>query len=784
MSPIQRHAADDLAIDAGAMFRALWAAKVWIVPLVIIAAIGTAAVLGLVTPLYKGEGRLLIEARDVPLRFEQRGPEQDRALLDQEGVASQVQVLTSRDLARRVIREEKLGDEREFVGATRSLLADLAKSAGLGRTRASASPEERYLEVFYERLAVFQVEKSRVIQVEFRSEDPDLAARVTNAVLREYMQMQAEAKQKTSSDTTRWLEGEIAALRGRVTEAESKVEAYRSSNGLFVATNNNTLVQQQLAELNTQITNASAARSDAEAKLQQVRRLVDTGAFDRASEVLAQPLFQRLREREVALKSRIAELSATYLPNHPQILGLQSQIRDIEAQIRAEVRKIVGALESDVRVADQRLRELRTQLGDFKAQASRANEEDIQLRALEREAKAQRELLETFLARYRENSARQNVDAQPADARVVSAATPPAQPYFPKIVPLTTIVTLATFLLGATFVVLRELVTGRALVATGTGAVAAAPVAPATAPSPDPGGGSDGPRGGGEPVPPAPRAEAPTGISAIFGRRPRPDAPIPPMAPVAPAAAIAPERPDAPGPSPARAALDAAMSGRDGRPDPATDDAPDATEPETSAEGEESPAVTDHPGAVWRRVTASAGGGRLVAVLAARDGDASRRAAIAVARYGAFPPAQVVLVSLSRGGIDLKTMTGQASPQGFCDLLAGRARFGEVIFRDLRSRLDLIGPGQGRPDMSRCRSILVALAASYDHVVLEFGALSEVEAWAVQLIGDADHVVVGLPGATLDPSTADVLSAFGHAGPGGVSLLSTAGLAAESEAAA
>lgn len=455
---------EDVSIDLGTILRALWRAKTWILPLVVLTAVATAATLSAMAPKYKGETRILIESRPLLLRGpEQRAPEQDRAMLDQEGVISQVQLLTSRDLARRVIAAEKLAEKKEFAPAD-GLLADVLRAVGLARNPGRISPDERVIEAYFERLSAFQVEKSRVIQVEFTAEDPDLAARVANAIVREYLATQGEGKISDSSDTTRWLEGEIAALRTKVAEAENKAESYRSANELFSAPNNTTLVEQQLTELNSQLTAARAAKSDAEARSAQLKRIVDQGGnLDSSTEISNQPVFQRLRERQIALRSRIAELSAIYLASHPQILSLNAQLRDIEGQLRGEARRILAALENDVRVADQRIRELRGQVAEYKSQAARAGQEDVQLRALERDAKAQRDLLESLMARYREASARVSIGAQPADARVISQASPPIKPYFPKVVPMTTVVTLAVLLLAVTLVILRELLTGEAM---------------------------------------------------------------------------------------------------------------------------------------------------------------------------------------------------------------------------------------------------------------------------------------------------------------------------------
>ena len=93
----------------------------------------------------------------------------------------------------------------------------------------------------------------------------------------------------------------------------------------------------------------------------------------------------------------------------------------------------------------------------MKKQASSNNGQDVQLRALEREAKAQRDLLESYLAKYREANARENIDAAPADGRIISRATVSNTPAYPKKLPIVLIATLATLLLTSGAIATGEL---------------------------------------------------------------------------------------------------------------------------------------------------------------------------------------------------------------------------------------------------------------------------------------------------------------------------------------
>ena len=128
------------------------------------------------------------------------------------------------------------------------------------------------LDAYYDRFTAYAVDKSRVIVIEFQSRDPELAARVANSIAEGYLVLQQDARQEQAKAAGQWLSGEIDNLRKKVAEAESRVEDFRSKSSLFVGTNNTTLSNQQMGELNTQLNNARALKSDAESKARLIKR--------------------------------------------------------------------------------------------------------------------------------------------------------------------------------------------------------------------------------------------------------------------------------------------------------------------------------------------------------------------------------------------------------------------------------------------------------------------------------------------------------------------------------
>jgi polysaccharide biosynthesis transport protein len=473
-------------LDLRALGQALARNRGWVIVPTVLAAVLSIAAVNLVTPRYKSEARILIDGRENIFLRPNGERSEERNALDAEAVTSQVQLLLSRDLARDIIRKNRLAERPEFdpvlqgISPAKSLLA----SFGIGRDPFSLTPEERVLDAYFDRFTAYAIDKSRVIVIEFQSRDPELSARVANAIAEGYLVLQQGARQEQAKSAGQWLSGEIDNLRKKVAEAESRVEDFRSKSSLFIGTNNTTLSNQQMGELNTQLNNARALKSDAESKARLIREMLQSGKPIEASEVLNSELTRRLSEQRVTLRAQLAEQSSTLLDGHPRIKELKAQLADLDHQLREEASKISRSLDNDSRIAGGRVDGLSASLEQLKKQATSSNGQDVQLRALEREAKAQRDLLESYLAKYREATTRENIDAAPADGRIISSASVSNTPAYPKKLPIVLIATLATLMLSTGVIATGELL--RMTAPRTTAALTSPPAPMERAPAPAP----------------------------------------------------------------------------------------------------------------------------------------------------------------------------------------------------------------------------------------------------------------------------------------------------------
>ncbi|BCG80965.1 GumC family protein [Mesorhizobium sp. 113-3-3] len=692
-------AAADVDVDLRQLFASL--ARNWLrILLFVLVVTGLAfAFASLATKHYKAETQVEIAPREsVYTRPAGSNNDGDKPILDEQGVATQVQIISSNEILKQVAQKLGLARLREFDETINmSSLSRVLILLGLKNDPMDVPADERVLKKMREKLNVFGVEKTRIVAIEFSSEDPKLAAAIPDAIAAAYIAGQGAAKSESNTAAADFLAPEIADLSKQVRDAEAKVAAYRAQSDLLMGGNNATLATQQLAELSTELSRVRANRAAAEGTADNVRKaLQNGGSLDSLPEVLSSDLIQRLRERQAELRATIADLSTTMLDNHPRVRAAKSQLADLDAQIRSEAQKIMKGLVMQADAAKARESQLVSDVNQLKAASAQAGEQQVDLDALQRDAAAKRQQLELYLTNYREAASRQDRNYVPVDARVSSPASVPSEPYFPKVGPIVGAAAAASLLLAAIFTLLRELFSGRAMrPAPGARFAPIDEVAmPATArQEPD----ASEPSVRLEPA--VASASADRGVETQWPEaveEPQMEAQPRPVAEPEPAAKVEPAA-----------------------------EAQSVAEPEPVAEAQ-------RPRSVLGEIDIEKAAEKLIASGAARaifvspEGDEAAASAILVAREVSDAGLRVLLLDLTASGAASRPMLDSGLFPGITDLLASQAQFSDVIHADLYSDCHVIPVGTADPVRAmraadRLPIIMQSLTTAYDLVVVECG---------------------------------------------------------------
>ncbi|AEQ51182.1 GumC family protein [Pelagibacterium halotolerans] len=431
------------SIDASVILKAVVSRLVRI-GLVTILLLAVAYVVLMFAPrLYESRAELLVEPRSTAYTSAASNQNAETYYIDIATVSSQIELIKSRGTILAAIDVAALRDEAEFEGWS----------------------DEAIISEIGDGLVVTQERSSRLISVAFRHTDPELAARVANAIVQAHVQRRAGQQISDTVDATAWLQQEIDRLRDSVASAERAIADFRVQNDLFTGSNNESLTNQQLSNFSAQITAANERRNAAQSRAQLIRSLLESGqSVGGVSDVQASSVVQQLSQEMARLQGERAQQAATFLPSHPTIRALDAQIAEINTQISNEGSRVAQALEAQAQIEADLEQSLRAELERVKVTAGSDTIEGVTLAELEREAAAQRELLNAYLLRFTEASARSDVSSALPDVRIVSEAVPASSPASPKTSLVLMAVGIASVLLQVGAVIFSELLSGRALV--------------------------------------------------------------------------------------------------------------------------------------------------------------------------------------------------------------------------------------------------------------------------------------------------------------------------------
>ncbi len=450
-------------IDITAIWRALRAS----LPKLLIASLALGiiafAALSLIVPRYTSEAQIQL----VPP--EREGTSADAstdtadtvaARLDKEAINTHLRALMSPSLAGQIIAEEGLAKKPEFNSAlqTPTLLGRIRSA--LDFSQGNQSEQDRVLQAYFNRLDVSSPKESRVINIEFSSQDPELASEVANRIAETYRTALATRTVAGTDEVQKALQPKIDKLMKEVSTAEGEVERFRGQANIFKGGANDTgLNQQQLGELTAELSKVQASRNEAEARAQSVRDMVSAGNTEALPDVQKSPLIQNLVQQRVRLERQLSELSATLLPAHPRMRQIRADLAGLQRQIKTEVGKIVEGIEKGASVAAMREAAVKKSIDDLKARVVGTGDDQVKLRQLEAVAKSKRAELERLQARYEANRARAESRAIPIDAQIITTAHPSSVASFPKRFPYAALVAVAVILFGIAIVATKALFT-------------------------------------------------------------------------------------------------------------------------------------------------------------------------------------------------------------------------------------------------------------------------------------------------------------------------------------
>lgn len=456
-------------IDVRGLLLMLWRRKMIVLSVMLIGLSIATIIIAFVQSLYTAKSLVLIEAYAKSSRSEEFKALINSQRFDTALILSEIEVIKSRGMARKIVERLNLMTDPEFnprfryqdeIARDKNASNDFRKLSVYGSEleKLPALATEReigdVISRFLARMDVRSISGSYAIQLGFTSEDPSKAALIANTIADVYIEQRLEAKFTATRKLTDWLDKRLADLRNQVRISEEAVAAYKAEFNITEGART-VMSAEQLSQLNSQLVIAKAKLAETQARMSQVQDLTkNTRNIDSLSEVVNSPLVQQLKRQEVALEGRLSDLSTRYGSKHPNIVKLRSELKDLRSTIRGEMRKVADTVGNDVKFAEARVSALEEGLSESQGQRHVDNEAMIRLRELEREAESTQLIFDTFLETYKRSDEQEEL--QEPEARVLSYAIAPRFASYPNKLLLLSLSAAISLFIGLAIAILLE----------------------------------------------------------------------------------------------------------------------------------------------------------------------------------------------------------------------------------------------------------------------------------------------------------------------------------------
>lgn len=327
----------------------------------------------------------------------------------------------------KVIDQEKLANDPEFGAASDSI----------------SLPQSNILQKVTNRISIETPVNTLLIKETFRSRDPQLSARVANALAADFLEHENGTRATALADSSRSMSTELDAMRAQMERDQTALVEYEARNDVIDADDRSNIYQASLSQINDELGKAQADRLQLEAEY----RVVLHGGLDAllASAVGQQlvPLRDRLRDDE----RRLAQDASIYGPKHPVYQQQLDLINHDQQTLNAAAQNLDQQITEQYRTALTREQLIQSALDSEKQSFDDFNLRAIRYRALKAAADGSSRLYYELQQRIQDATVAGGLHSE--QVRIVDPALPPHRPASPRPLLDALITLLGSTLIGA-----------------------------------------------------------------------------------------------------------------------------------------------------------------------------------------------------------------------------------------------------------------------------------------------------------------------------------------------
>ncbi|BAT53351.1 Lipopolysaccharide biosynthesis [Nostoc sp. NIES-3756] len=318
-----------------------------------------------------------------------------------------------------------------------------------------ANGKKLSIRIFAQQLKIEGIKGTDVVQISYKSNNAEQAAKVVNTVIKSYIDLNIQANQDEAVTAKQVILREIPKAEESVKKAESELRIFKEINKIVALEQEATVAVDTVSKLSNQISQAQAQLNDVKGRLEQLRAQAQVNSQQGviASELSQAPGVQKVLAELQETQSKLAIERTRFEPEHPAITALEEKVAVLEKLLKERTGEVAGnapvtqgslqvgqlrqSLIADITRAEaQRVgleRQITTLIQQRDAYIKRANylpKLEQNQRELERRLQAAQGTYETLLKKRQEIDIAQNQKIP--NARVISYALVPDFPEGPR----------------------------------------------------------------------------------------------------------------------------------------------------------------------------------------------------------------------------------------------------------------------------------------------------------------------------------------------------------------
>jgi exopolysaccharide transport family protein len=333
---------------------------------------------------------------------------------------TQIKIVQSDTIASSVIEQLGLYRNKAFAG----LMAEQLPGEFENLT---SQQRVRLVNALHRSLTVQLVPKTEIIEIHFRSQDPKLAADITNSVATTYIEHNFQTKYRSTLQTADWLTKQLDDLKKNAESSQEKLIAYQKKTGILGTDETHNIIIDRLVDLNKQLSLAEGDRILKEAKF----RIATTENPELIATIAPESVLGALYKQRSEVRAQYAQMAAKYGASYPRVIQLQSQLNELDASIREEITKVGQAVHAEYKTALKSEEMLKTSFDQQKQEAYKLNEDAIQYAIMRRDVESSRDLYEGLLKKLKEAGIMAGLKS--SNINIIDPASIPIEPVEPKI---------------------------------------------------------------------------------------------------------------------------------------------------------------------------------------------------------------------------------------------------------------------------------------------------------------------------------------------------------------